>query len=279
MAKRNYYWTEEKIQRYRKEGRGLGEGKDYLPWLTIQDCPSDNRATRCKGWKTGRNHELMNDPQTRFLFAGDWADDVIDIREHFPLDREITSEIAQKKGYKFLTQSGTPAVITTDFLITCYRDNQKIYIPHAIIQKRKIEQPKIISKLEIEQEYWKLKNSKLVVVTEDELLKPFVSNLEWVHEHYYLEDLSDLKKDELEELIIVLLERIERSEQNLQRITNNLDKELNVIEGTFLYLVRHLIARKIIKLDMTQQRIYPSKILARDVIVNPYQSYKKEQLM
>lgn len=44
-----------------KEGRGQGRGKDYLPWLRIQDIPSEGRATRSVGWTTGRRHELLSD--------------------------------------------------------------------------------------------------------------------------------------------------------------------------------------------------------------------------
>lgn len=40
MPKRQTGWTEAKISRYIKEGRGQGELASYKPWLTIQDVPS-----------------------------------------------------------------------------------------------------------------------------------------------------------------------------------------------------------------------------------------------
>lgn len=36
MAKRSTGWTETKIARYLKKGRGYGELNNYKPWLTIQ---------------------------------------------------------------------------------------------------------------------------------------------------------------------------------------------------------------------------------------------------
>lgn len=36
MAKRKRELTHAKVERYIKEGRGQGTGKDYLPWLRIQ---------------------------------------------------------------------------------------------------------------------------------------------------------------------------------------------------------------------------------------------------
>jgi hypothetical protein len=50
--------TEEKIKKWIADGRGQGEGKDYKPWLNIQDVASMGYATRDKGWKTGRIHHF-----------------------------------------------------------------------------------------------------------------------------------------------------------------------------------------------------------------------------
>lgn len=59
MAKRGRTWTNSKYERYLKEGRGTGEGKEYKPWLRIQDFPSNGRATRVLGNKTNRIHHLF----------------------------------------------------------------------------------------------------------------------------------------------------------------------------------------------------------------------------
>lgn len=40
MTKRNQSWHENKYNRFIKEGRGQEAGKEYIPWLTIQDFPS-----------------------------------------------------------------------------------------------------------------------------------------------------------------------------------------------------------------------------------------------
>ncbi|MGK7941543.1 MAG: hypothetical protein AB4062_15615 [Crocosphaera sp.] len=33
MARNRYDWTQDKFERYVKEGRGTGTGKDYKPWI------------------------------------------------------------------------------------------------------------------------------------------------------------------------------------------------------------------------------------------------------
>jgi len=40
MANSKYSLTEPKIQKWIKEGRGDGRGRDYKPWLTVRDLPS-----------------------------------------------------------------------------------------------------------------------------------------------------------------------------------------------------------------------------------------------
>ena len=55
IAKRKRLVDTEKLI---KEGRGQGLGKEYKPWIRIQDFPSLGRVTRIKGIKTERQHEL-----------------------------------------------------------------------------------------------------------------------------------------------------------------------------------------------------------------------------
>ena len=61
MAKRKYEIDEAKIERFRKEGRGIGHGKDYKPWLTIHDVPSLGRVSRIFCFKTDREHHFLSD--------------------------------------------------------------------------------------------------------------------------------------------------------------------------------------------------------------------------
>lgn len=136
MAKRNLEWNENKLKRFLKEGRGQGIGKDYKPWLTIQDFPSMGRVSRIYSNKTQRIHQFFSDNETRMFYLLHWKDDVIDIREHYPL-LDIGQVIKNKRGLdldKFVDkQTGTPYVFSTTFLITV-RDvkNKDSYIARSV---------------------------------------------------------------------------------------------------------------------------------------------------
>ncbi|MGQ4650351.1 hypothetical protein [Lyngbya aestuarii] len=111
MGKRE--WTQAKFERYLKEGRGQGSGKDYKPWHRVREVPSKGRSSRPPSWKTNREHHLLSDNETRLFYLFEWSDAVTDIREQYPLlDLELAMSIAEEMGIKYPTQNNTPWNLT-----------------------------------------------------------------------------------------------------------------------------------------------------------------------
>lgn len=124
MAKRKRELTNEKTDRFIKEGRGQGSGTEYLPWLCVQKVPSTGRSMRGVGWTTGRQYTFLSDLECDYFYALDFADEVTDIREQYPhLPLEETKLIAEKLGIEHPKDSktGVDIVMTTDFVVT-YKD-------------------------------------------------------------------------------------------------------------------------------------------------------------
>jgi hypothetical protein len=155
MSKRKLGWTEDKIARYQKDGRGQGEGLYYKPWLTIQDVPSSGRAHRIKGIKTKRIHHHLSDLERDYFYLLEWADEVLDIREQFPLHRELTVQIAEEKGIRHSVDSETqtPLVMTTDFVVTVRSGNEVVLLARTIKPSEQLNTPRTIEKFENEREY------------------------------------------------------------------------------------------------------------------------------
>jgi len=78
--------------------------------------PSSGRVHRFIGWKTSREHHLLSDLEFNYLCFCDWAENVIDIREQFPLDRENTLKIAEDIGIHHPVDPKTkvPVVMTIE---------------------------------------------------------------------------------------------------------------------------------------------------------------------
>ena len=61
MAKTKSSFSDVQIARRIKDGRGQGHGKNYSPWLTVQEVPSLGRSHRVYSHKTERVHHLLSD--------------------------------------------------------------------------------------------------------------------------------------------------------------------------------------------------------------------------
>lgn len=157
MAKRD---RKKNVEKLIKEGRGTGIGKEYIPWIRIQDVASLGRVTRVKGIKTGRQHELLSDMERNFFYILEFSSDVIDIREQYPLlPIEDTMDIAMELGITHPKDPKTnePIVMTTDFLITINNNGKYVEVARTIKSKDDLINKRILEKFEIERLYWKRK--------------------------------------------------------------------------------------------------------------------------
>lgn len=159
MAKRKSGWTEEKVERYTKAGKGQGELGEYIPWLNVQDFSSKGNVTRINGWKTKRKHEFFSNLERKYFFLLDWSGDVIDIREQFPMDREQTFKIVEAKGISHSIDQSSNTIIpmTKDFFVTLIKNESRVYFARTVKPSKDLEDPRIIEKFEIERDYWEKK--------------------------------------------------------------------------------------------------------------------------
>lgn len=151
MGKRNNKITEEKIQKWLADGRGQGVGRDYKPWLTIRDVPSIGRAHRPRSHSVGRTHHLLSDLEFGHFLYFDMADDVVDIREQFPLPRDTTRHLAANLKYRHPRQPGTDGdmVMTTVLLITRMVNGVKVLEAYAVKPSSEVLKKHVLQKLHI----------------------------------------------------------------------------------------------------------------------------------
>lgn len=253
MPKKRYSWDEKKIQKYIKAGRGKGLGKDYKPWLEIHEVPSEGRSSRIHGWKTDRLHHFLSDNEKYYFFLLEWADNVVDIREQFPLlEREMVQQIADDAGIDHPKdrETGAQTVMTTDFVITLRLGNKIVDIARTIKPYGKLDEKRTIEKFEIERRYWTAKGIDWGIVTEKELPIDFIANIESIHKSYWLEDDNEIHRNQLTYIVGRLKSLINQSDAPLTEITALLDYELNLPSGVSLKAFKYLLARKEILVDM-----------------------------
>ncbi|MBT3069573.1 TnsA endonuclease N-terminal domain-containing protein [Rhodomicrobium sp. Az07] len=247
MARQRYGFDEDKIERFLKEGRGQGRGRDYLPWLTIRDVPSRGRSHRLQGFTTDRVHHLLSDIECGLFYLADWSDSVTDIREQFPLQRDATQRIAAQLDVAHPCDSATrtPLVMTTDFLLDVVQDRRLKLMARAVKPASDLDKPRTLEKLEIERRYWLEQDVDWGIVTEREIPKVAVRNIAWVHSYGTLSHINQPYPGYLDEMAEHVLREISaRRSGTLRQSCADIDEGFSLERGTALMLVRHLLARK-----------------------------------
>ncbi|MEK8209537.1 TnsA endonuclease N-terminal domain-containing protein [Paenibacillus sp. FSL L8-0696] len=251
MAKRKYEWTEEKIAKYIKEGRGAGELYSYKPWLNIQDVPSLGRSHRIKGCKTNRLHHFLSDLERNYFYLLEWAIDVIDIREQYPLNREQTFKIAEDKNitHPIDPHSQIPIVMTTDFVITRQIEGEMKYVARTVKPSDMLNDRRVIEKFEIERAYWQQKGVDWGIVTEQEIPKKFVDNIMWLSTSYRLDNEEEQCLSE--NLLQIIIK--EDLKNTLQSILKQFDDNYNLEPGSSLHLFKYLVYSRQIAYDLHEK--------------------------
>lgn len=181
-------------------GRGQGRYDEYHPWLPIRAVKSCAVRSRIFSRKFGRILHFMSNAEVLTFFQLEWNDDVVEIREQFPLPPIVTNQIASElhvlpAGY---TRGGI--VMTTDFLVT-YRlpdGTTSLRAYQVKATEKDADHPRTNAKLVIEQYYWKRQSVPSTVVIA-ELYNPiYCANLRTFfperNSHYSLHDLIFLSK-------------------------------------------------------------------------------------
>lgn len=278
MSKHRTDWNEDKYNRFIKDGKGQGIGKNYNPWICTQTFPSAGRVSRVLGWKTGRIHHLLSDLQTRYFYMLEWEDNVTDIREHFPLINPQDT-IKEKEDLRFDLftdkDSGTPYVISTNFLITIKDSNgSNTYLARTVKKDLELEKKNTLERLEIERRYWEAKGIDWGIVTQKEISNTFARNIEWVHPSLYSYQERGFKQEEIVYMGSVLLERLIDNSFPIRKVAVDFDKEFNYESGTGLFVFKFLVASKQIDIDMMN----PIDINAANPNVHIKQQNRKEEV-
>ncbi|RUN77633.1 heteromeric transposase endonuclease subunit TnsA [Sphingomonas sp. TF3] len=254
MGGSRYALSERKISRWTKEARGLGRGASYRPWLTMHDVPSHGLSVRVLGVTTGRIHQLLSGVERAVFLECDWSHAVTDIREQFPLPRDVTRRIAQEMGVVHPADGRVDVVMTTDLLLDVNGVDQDLSfeLPPgtgrrrlAISIKSREEQLTLRErdKLEIERRYWRGLGITWLLLFLDDIPEDQWRKLMWLHEWFTLdfmgEDAARLFRAKCDRVLVHLAcAQDQRAGGFMERV----DADEQWTPGTTLAAIRHLAA-------------------------------------
>lgn len=259
MAKRDRGFNRKKYEKWIKEGRGDGIGKDYKPWLTIHDVASAGNVTRIRGIKNERQHHLLSNNERNCFYIFDYADFIVDIREQFPLlPIEQTIALADELQLKHPTDPVTHEniVMTTDFLLTAVTDGQEKLLARTFKECKDLNDERQIQKFEIERRYWKVKGiDSWAIITEKDIDKVVVDNIAKVHGFYYLDDLeifSVFSNEQVMLLIETFKKEISGKNISIREKAKIFDEKMMLKPGTGISIFKHLLISKQISIDLSK---------------------------
>lgn len=220
--------------------------------LKVTTFSSKGRVTRIYSCKTRKIHHLQSNNQLRIFLILEWDDSVKDIEENVELkDLEATIyNVENLRLDKFKDRETSKLYqLHTNFLVTIIRNNKAELIAVSVKSLSELERKTVIEKMEIERRYWKTKGIGFYVVTEKEINKQFVENIMWVRESFI--DRSIKNKEELRDKLYWFLK--DNKEKQIRNVLNDFDGQENLKTGTALFILRYLIARKEIEINMKKK--------------------------
>ena len=254
-------FTEARIRKMHKEGLGTGKGSGYKPWLAATDFSSSGRARRAPSAKTGRTHHLFSDVEYKLFLALEWSRDVVDIREQYPLDRDVTQVQAQKLGIRhpFYPNTKVPTVMTVDFLVTRLREGEEVFEAFDAKRTDEAEEPRSLLKLEITRTVCQLMGITHHLVYDTLIPANAVANIDWIRDA--------LPKDGEKEprpaywsglaarMATELIQGGYDASHSLAAYCALFDARHGVEPGSGLRTARMLMAQRVIKVDLAAQEL------------------------
>jgi hypothetical protein len=254
------------LRRLQKEKRGQGFGKDYKPFLTVRDVPSQGRVHRRPSLTHNRVVHLLSDLELAVFLIFDWQTNVSDIREQFPLNPETTINIARRLGIQHPSYKGVLQVMSTDLLIDFQVNGQHSCQAVSVKYAVDLEDERTIEKQELERRYWEGEGIEWFLFTEHEVPVTSVKNIRWLAPHMHSYDLDENERRQVFERIAKALDA--NAEENLAVPLRELDTKFALDPGSHLQYFRHLAAQNAFQWDIHKQSHKTLK--AKDISISDY---------
>ncbi|MEZ9266798.1 TnsA endonuclease N-terminal domain-containing protein [Vibrio splendidus] len=241
--------TFEDYSRALKGKYGLGEGKNYKPWLRVQDVKSEGVRSQIYGRKTQRVHHLLSSIESQLFYLNEFSDSVIDIREQFPLlPLNYTQKIAKIIGVEHPAHpvSGDPIVITTDFLLTISTERGVHYQAISVKPEGEVNNQRTLEKIDIERVCWDLLDISFSLFVGNELTRIQSKNIDWASAPF--RDAPTLFSGDQ---VTAALQVLDSGQRFVEDICNLFTASGITPHDESLTLLRYLIASKFIEVDLS----------------------------
>lgn len=195
--------------------------------------------------------------ERNYFYYLDFADNVVDIREQFPLlPINETIMIAKELGIEHPKDPVTkePIVMTTDFLIAFKEQNGDIVEKARTLKyKNDLLNKRVLEKFEIERLYFEKQEIDWGIVTEEEVDKTVSNFIADLYTYQYLseiESFNEIDVESLEDMKLYFISQCTSYEGSIKSLCRNFDKNMNMSIGSGIAMFKHLIISKMININV-----------------------------
>lgn len=259
MANKIKGFSEAQFAKWIKAGRGAGEHSSYKPWLKVSDFPSLGRVHRVFGHKSQRTHHLLSDLELSVFLLLEWHREVTQIREQFPLERDLTRRLSSEAMMEHSRFAGIDQYLSSDFLVDSTNEQEPRFVLQAKY-KDALDDARTVEKLELERRYWQEKGLPWYLITEADIPATVSKNILWLYPSQRNEHGdSEFTQQQIE---LYAHHFAKRPDQTLLAICKELDAAYDLPLGESLYEVRALLAKRYFTFDLF---VPVNKLKAKDV--------------
>lgn len=137
-----------------RQGRGIGVGSRYRPWLKVRDLGSRGTSHVVFGIKSGRRHHLLSDYELLYFYLVERRTSTCQIYEQWPiLDLASTLRLCSELSVHHPYARGVPDPVTVDFLIAEQRPEGGAVRAVAIKSPEDALKPHVLRSLTVQQQW------------------------------------------------------------------------------------------------------------------------------
>jgi len=247
-AGRPEYTTEPGISRRHAEGRGTGNGENYIPWFFVRDFHSSGFRRMVWSPRLQRVIHLFSDLEYRIFLWLEANERYTEIRECFPLNRHITVSLADGLGLRHPAAFGVNVVMTSDFFLKVVNGSATTYLAIAVKYAKDLRNPRVQEKLRLEEEYHKKQGHAFQVMTEESVSDTEFQNLRLVRGALRLGAMSRHSKEQLDLIEAILRQELARS--TIGEACVQTDVVLALPPASSFQALRYFIATRRWKVDL-----------------------------
>lgn len=272
MRKRQFK-TQTDVDRAFKNGYGQGELESYKPWIRAQDIGSKGESHKIRSNKTNRVHHCLSKLEAAYLLVLDFSEDVVDIREQFPLfASQNTFDLAAELGiaYPYFPQTTVPYVMTTDFLVTVRGPGGETrFAARTLKYASDLSDEKnlrLLEKFELERAIWQSRGvDDWKIVTEKTIGKNLTNNMIWLRRG--ADETNAPAMAGLADAFLAGLERFRHPDRKLDSTIRTVTKMLDLDYSAGILLFKRLMWEKKIRIDLHGHKL-SSACLCPDMVID-----------